>query len=129
MFHALTRQDVLNIVDLMMSEVRERAMEHEMELRVTNAAKEYLADVGFDPKMGARPLRRTIQDEVEDVISEMFLTKEICEGDIVLIDATQGEDRDAQSIVIKRDDERRTILEETASVATAGDAPLPVSTG
>ena len=128
-FHALTRQDVLNIVDLMMGEVRERATEHEMELRVTNAAKEYLADVGFDPKMGARPLRRTIQDEVEDVISEMFLTKEICEGDIVLIDATQGEDRDAQSIVIKRDDERRTILEETAPVAKADDAPLPVSTG
>ena len=128
-FRSLTRDDVLNIVDLMMAEVNVRAKEHEMELRVSSAAKEYLANVGFDPKMGARPLRRTIQDEVEDVISEMFLTKEICEGDIVLVDVTEGETREAQSITVSRVEEHRTILEETASVAIVDDEPLAVSTG
>ena len=126
-FHALTRQDVLNIVDLMMSEVRERAEEHEMELRISDAAKEYLADVGFDPKMGARPLRRKIQDEVEDVISEMYLTKEIQEGDIVQIDVAEVEENGPRSIVIAADLEHRRILEETA--AAVGDEPLALSTG
>ena len=128
-FRALTRIDVLNIVDLMMSEVRERAVEHEMELRISDAAKEYLADVGFDPKMGARPLRRKIQDEVEDVISEMYLTKEICEGDIVQVDVTEAEDDDARSIVIKADLEHRRILEESASAAEVDDEPVALSTG
>ena len=115
-FHALTRQDVLNIVDLMMSEVDARAVEHEMELRVTKAAKEYLADVGFDPKMGARPLRRKIQDEVEDVISEMYLTQDIQEGDIVTIDIEETKDGE-KSILIKADLDHRRIIEESASAA------------
>ena len=127
-FRALTRQDVLNIVDLMMSEVRERAEEHEMELRITDAAKEYLADVGFDPKMGARPLRRKIQDEVEDVISEMYLTKEVHEGDIVLIDVSEPVEDEERSIVIKPDLEHRQILEESASVAELGDETVALST-
>jgi ATP-dependent Clp protease ATP-binding subunit ClpC len=128
-FRALKRQDVLNIVDLMMSEVGERAEEHEMELRVSTAAKEYLADVGFDPKMGARPLRRKIQDEVEDIISELYLAKEIYEGDIVLIDATDVEEKDEKAIVITADLEQRRILEESASAAEVGDEPVALSTG
>ena len=128
-FRALKRQDVLNIVDLMMSEVGERAEEHEMELRVSTAAKEYLADVGFDPKMGARPLRRKIQDEVEDIISELYLAKEIYEGDIVLIDATDVEEKGEKAIVITADLEQRRILEESASAAEVGDEPVALSTG
>lgn len=127
-FRALTRQDVLDIVDLMMSEVQDRATEHEMELRITDAAKEYLAEVGFDPKMGARPLRRKIQDEVEDVISEMYLTKEIFEGDIVQIDVAEDDD-DEKSIVITPDVEHRRILEESASAAEVDDEPVALSTG
>ena len=126
-FHALTRQDVLNIVDLMMTDVSARAEEHEMELRISDTAKEYLADVGFDPKMGARPLRRKIQDEVEDVISEMYLTREICEGDIVLIDASEAEENEDRNIVITRDEEHRKILEESA-LAAVEDEPVAVPT-
>ena len=100
-----------------------------MELRISDAAKAYLADIGFDPKMGARPLRRKIQDEVEDVISEMYLTKEICEGDIVQIDVTETEDDEARSIAIMADLEHRRILEESASVAEVGDEPVALSTG
>ena len=127
-FRALTRDDVLNIVDLMMSEVEERAIEHEMTIRVTDAAKEYLAEVGFDPKMGARPLRRKIQDEVEDVISEMFLTNEISEGDIVLIDASDAEKPDDREIVITRDETHREILEESAIAAQIDDGPVFAAT-
>ena len=123
-FHALKRQDVLNIVDLMMSEVKDRAEEHEMVLRVTDAAKEYLADVGFDPKMGARPLRRKIQDEVEDVISEMYLTGDVHEGDIVVIDVTDSEDSEERSIVITIAEPPVDILEESAMVAQLGDEPV-----
>ena len=128
-FRALGRGDVLNIVDLMMSEVAERAEEHEMTLRVSDAAKEYLAEVGFDPKMGARPLRRKIQDEVEDVISEMFLTKSILEGDIVLIDASEAEKSADRSIVITPDEEHRKILEETALAAQVDDEPVALPAG
>ena len=128
-FRALGRGDVLNIVDLMMSEVAERAEEHEMSLRVSDAAKEYLAEVGFDPKMGARPLRRKIQDEVEDVISEMFLTKSILEGDIVLIDASEADKSADRSIVITPDEEHRKILEETALAAQVDDEPVALPAG
>ncbi len=127
-FRALDRQDVLNIVDLMMSEVRDRVEEHEMELRITDAAKTYLADTGFDPKMGARPLRRKIQDEVEDGISEMYLTGDLEEGDTVLIDATEAEDTGEQSIVITRDEAPVDILEESAMVAQLGDEPVFTAT-
>ena len=128
-FRALGRGDVLNIVDLMMSEVAERAEEHEMSIRVSDSAKEYLAEVGFDPKMGARPLRRKIQDEVEDVISEMFLTKEIYEGDIVLIDASEAEKPADRSIVITPDEGHRKILEETAAAAQVDDEPVALTAG
>ena len=128
-FRALGRGDVLNIVDLMMSEVAERAEEHEMSIRVSDSAKEYLAEVGFDPKMGARPLRRKIQDEVEDVISEMFLTKEIHEGDIVLIDASEAEKPADRSIVITPDEGHRKILEETAAAAQVDDEPVALTAG
>ena len=128
-FRALGRGDVLNIVDLMMSEVAERAEEHEMSIRVSDSAKEYLAEVGFDPKMGARPLRRKIQDEVEDVISEMFLTKEIYEGDIVLIDASEAEKPADRSIVVTPDEGHRKILEETAAAAQVDDEPVALTAG
>ena len=128
-FRALGRDDVLSIVDLMMSEVAERAEEHEMSIRVSDSAKEYLAEVGFDPKMGARPLRRKIQDEVEDVISEMFLTKEIHEGDIVLIDASEAEKPADRSIVITPDEGHRKILEETAAAAQVDDEPVALTAG
>ena len=131
-FRALNRRDVLNIVDLMMSEVEVRAGEHEMTLRMSDEAKEYLAKVGFDPKMGARPLRRRIQDEVEDVISEMYLTKEIYEGDIVMIDAKASEGSDEKAIVITPDTKNRRILEEAAAAAEAAkvdDEPVALSAG
>lgn len=109
-FHALGREDMPPIVDLLMSEVAERAEEHDIKLRVSPSAREYLADKGFDPKMGARPLRRLIQDEIEDEISELFLTGELQEGDIARIGARRAKDGE-RSITITHDRRNRRKLD------------------
>ena len=90
-FHALTREHIKAIVDLMLEEVEERLVEQEIELEATDAAKELLAEEGYDPKFGARPLRRVIQQKVEDRLSDGLLSGEFKRGSTVLIDA-EGEE-------------------------------------
>ena len=124
-FHALARGDILAIVDLMMGEVEERASSHEISITITDDARTYLAEKGFDPKMGARPLRRLIQDEVEDVISELYLKGDLIEGDVAQIDApvVKGEER---KILVTCDEENRKKLED--ALAAAELPPLAQST-
>ena len=114
-FHALGREDMPPIVDLLMSEVAARAEEHDIKLRISSSAREYLADKGFDPKMGARPLRRLIQDEIEDEISELFLTGELREGDIARVGARRAKDGE-RSITITHDKRHRQ-RQEAALIA------------
>jgi len=85
-FHALAREHILEIVDLMMKEVQARVLEHGWVLQSTDAAREWLAEHGYDPKFGARPLRRLIQDEVEDKLSEEHLKGGFSAGDVVEVD-------------------------------------------
>jgi ATP-dependent Clp protease ATP-binding subunit ClpC len=85
-FHPLAQEHIMEIVDLMLKEVQARVLEHGLVLQVTDAAREYLAVKGFDPKMGARPLRRLIQNEVEDRLSEELLSDRFKAGDIVEVD-------------------------------------------
>ncbi len=85
-FHALAREHILEIVDLMMKEVQARVLEHGWVLQSTDAAREWLAEHGYDPKFGARPLRRLIQDEVEDKLSEEHLKGSFSAGDVVEVD-------------------------------------------
>jgi ATP-dependent Clp protease ATP-binding subunit ClpC len=72
-FRALNMQDITQIVDLELDKVSLRMQEHEIELSATPEALEKLAELGFDPEMGARPLRRVIQQKVEDKLSDQFL--------------------------------------------------------
>ncbi len=72
-FSALSKENLLHIVDLMLSEVNEQIGRNEIHLEVTQAAKEKLVDMGYDPAMGARPLRRTIQDHIEDAIADFYI--------------------------------------------------------
>ena len=72
-FNALSKENLLHIVDLMLAEVNEQIGRNEIHLSVTQAAKEKLVDLGYDPKMGARPLRRTIQDHIEDAIADFYI--------------------------------------------------------
>ena len=94
-FHQLTQDEVLRIVDLRASELDERLHDKDMGLELTTAAKELLAKHGFDPVMGARPLRRAIQREIEDTMSEKILFGELKPGEIVVVDV-EGEDREAK---------------------------------
>ncbi len=89
-FHALSQMHILAIVDLMLDQVRSELAEKSISMEATNAAKEYLAEKGYDPNFGARPLRRVIQDTVEDKLSEELLGGKIHSGDIVVLDVEEG---------------------------------------
>jgi ATP-dependent Clp protease ATP-binding subunit ClpC len=85
-FHALNREEIKQIVDLELDKVRERLVEKQITLNVTDEAKGHFADEGYDPNFGARPLRRVIQSFVEDRLSEGILAGDFQTGDVVLID-------------------------------------------
>ena len=89
-FHQLTKAEILSIVDLMMNQVRQELKEKEIGLELTEAAKEHLGADGFDPVLGARPLRRLIQSEVEDALSDEVLSARLVRGDIAVIDFEEG---------------------------------------
>jgi ATP-dependent Clp protease ATP-binding subunit ClpC len=90
-FHSLSPEDVKQIVDLMMKRVTEQLKAKDLEIELTDAAKSLLADKGYDPALGARPLRREIQRLVEDPLSEKLLWKEFRAGQTVIVDARDGE--------------------------------------
>ncbi len=85
-FHQLTRDEILEIVDLMMNQVRAELDEKEIGLEITEAVKLHLGETGFDPVLGARPLRRLIQDEIEDSLSDEVLSRRLVAGDVAMID-------------------------------------------
>jgi ATP-dependent Clp protease ATP-binding subunit ClpC len=90
-FHSLTRENVKAIVDLMMYRIREQLKAKDVEIELTDDAKNLLAERGFDPALGARPLRRTLQRLVEDPLSEKLLWKEFKAGETVIVDARDNE--------------------------------------
>ena len=85
-FHPLEKSHIHQIVDLLLKEVGDRLKDHDLTLSWTENAKEYLSDHGFDPKMGARPLRRTIQEKVEDKLSDDLLSGKFTPGDSIQLD-------------------------------------------
>ena len=89
-FPQLSKPEVRQIVDLMISRLDKRLVEQNLSIELTDAAKELLADRGFDPVLGARPLRRAVQRDIEDALSEKILFGEIATGSHILVDA-QGE--------------------------------------
>jgi ATP-dependent Clp protease ATP-binding subunit ClpC len=90
-FHALTKEHIRKIVDLMLNQVATSLKEKNVTLEVTDAAKDFLGDKGYDPVFGARPLRRVIQNLVEDKLSEALLRGEFLHGDTVIVDCSEGE--------------------------------------
>ncbi len=89
-FHRLTKEQVKQIVDLQMKEISQRLKEQGITIELTEAAREWLAEKGYDPNFGARPLRRTLQRQVESPLSKRLLRGEFKEGDTVVVDV--GED-------------------------------------
>jgi ATP-dependent Clp protease ATP-binding subunit ClpC len=90
-FHALTKDQITQIVDLEVAKVASRLGGHNIRLQLTDAGRVLLADMGYDPDMGARPLRRVIQANVEDRLSDALLANVFKDGDLVLIDAQDGQ--------------------------------------
>jgi ATP-dependent Clp protease ATP-binding subunit ClpC len=90
-FHSLSRENVKSIVDLMIRRVEDQLKAKDVDIELTDAAKDVLAEKGYDPALGARPLRRTIQRMVEDQLSEKLLYKEFTAGQTIIVDARDGE--------------------------------------
>ncbi len=90
-FHALSREHIHSIVDLMMNMVRAELADHKVSLEITEAVRDFLAEKGYDPVFGARPLRRLIQNEIEDRLSEEVLGGRLHAGDTAYIDVEEGE--------------------------------------
>jgi len=84
-FPPLTKEQIISMVDNMIASVELRMKDRDMSLELTQVAKDLLATKGFDPVLGARPLRRTIQREIEDVLAEKMLFGEVGPGQIVLV--------------------------------------------
>ncbi|MGI9195737.1 MAG: ATP-dependent Clp protease ATP-binding subunit [Candidatus Nanopelagicus sp.] len=91
-FHQLTENEIIKIVDLMVAQLDERLKAKDMGIELTTGAKSLLAKRGYDPVLGARPLRRTIQRELEDVLSEKMLFGDLKAGEIILVDVSDATD-------------------------------------
>ena len=101
-FKALSKENLLQIVDLMLDDVNKRLSSNNIHLDVTEKVKEKLVDLGYDPKMGARPLRRTIQDYIEDAITDYYLENP-SEKDLKAVMTSKGK------IVIKSKNKTETV--------------------
>ncbi|MFZ5807895.1 MAG: ATP-dependent Clp protease ATP-binding subunit [Chloroflexota bacterium] len=110
-FRSLSKDDIKQIVDLELRKVAQRLEEHAISLVATPSAQELLAEMGYDPDMGARPLRRVIQQKVEDVLSDALLAGQFDDGDTVVVDAVEGE------IKLMRADEQQTRPPEEMATA------------
>jgi ATP-dependent Clp protease ATP-binding subunit ClpC len=99
-FHELSRDEVKSIVDLMIQRIEEQLKSQDVDIELTEVAKDFLARAGYDPALGARPLRRAIQRHVEDSISEKILWKEYEAGDTIIVDVEVAEG--TERIVFKK---------------------------
>lgn len=91
LFGSLSREQIQQIVELQMREIAERLQEQSITIELTLAARDYMAQIGFDPQFGARPLRRTLQRRVESPLSRKLLANEFHAGDIVIVDLQDKE--------------------------------------
>ncbi len=119
-FRSLNKEDIREIVQLELEKVNDRLEESNIHLRATDEALAYLAEEGYNPEMGARPLRRVIQHKIEDKLSDALLAKEFEEGQNILIDleVTQEDGAEVKKIVFKHD--TQADQEETPDLAAVG---------
>jgi ATP-dependent Clp protease ATP-binding subunit ClpC len=111
-FRALSREDIHHIVSLELDKVGERLQENEIKLTASPAALDRLAEEGYDPEMGARPLRRVIQLKVEDRLSDAVLAEQFKAGDVVVVDI----DPETDEIVLRKREETPTESEQPLGI-------------
>jgi ATP-dependent Clp protease ATP-binding subunit ClpC len=100
-FHKLSKDEIKVIVDLLLTRIRESMAERELQLELSEEAKEMLADKGWDPSMGARPLRRAIQRYIEDPLADFVLRSQVVPGSTILVDApAEGAESDEVRLTV-----------------------------
>jgi ATP-dependent Clp protease ATP-binding subunit ClpC len=119
-FHKLTKVEIMSIVELMMKRLRDQMGQHEAVIELTESAKELLVDKGYDPTMGARPLRRAIQRFIEDPLADFVLGRELGAGSTILIDRKNDDEVDITVIPAEITPEKVTVPPEEP-VASADD--------
>jgi ATP-dependent Clp protease ATP-binding subunit ClpC len=121
-FHQLDQDEIFEIVDLMIAKLDERLKDRDMGIELRPAAKKLLSERGYDPVLGARPLRRTIQREIEDMLSEKILFGELRPGTIVIVD-TEGAGEEAKFTFNSRPKPDSVPTDAAALVAATASEP------
>jgi ATP-dependent Clp protease ATP-binding subunit ClpC len=128
-FHQLTKEEIIEMVDLMIGRVGKQLKTKDMAMELSDKAKALLAKRGFDPVLGARPLRRTIQREIEDQLSEKILFDEVGPGQLVTVDVDNWDgEGNGEDAVFTFKGARKPVEEDLASTG-AHAAGGPSTTG
>jgi ATP-dependent Clp protease ATP-binding subunit ClpC len=123
-FHKLTKEEIKTIVELLLRRIRESLAERELQLELTEDAKDLLVDKGWDPSMGARPLRRAIQRYIEDPLADFVLKAELTPGATVMVErAPDGEDPEVSLTVVEPKKVPAAVGGGAQEEGSDGDAP------
>jgi ATP-dependent Clp protease ATP-binding subunit ClpC len=122
-FHKLTKDEIMVIVELMMKRLRDQMGDHEAVIELTESAKELLVDKGYDPTMGARPLRRAIQRFIEDPLADFVLGRELGTGSTILIDRKNEDEVDITVIPAEITPEKVTVPPDEPTASAEDDVP------
>jgi ATP-dependent Clp protease ATP-binding subunit ClpC len=126
-FHKLTKEEIMTIVDLMMKRLRDQMGEHEAMIELTDGAKELLVEKGYDPTMGARPLRRAIQRYIEDPLADFVLGREVGPGSTILVDRKNEDEVDITVIPAEITPEKVTVPPDEPADSADGEPDEPRS--
>ena len=124
-FPQLSKPELLQIVDLFVKQLKDRLLDRDMYIEITTPARERLAEIGYDPTLGARPLRRAMQREIEDQLSEKILGAELLAGDTVMVDVAEGK----FTFETKRDQQKSHGEASAAAAAAAASTGLTPGQG
>jgi ATP-dependent Clp protease ATP-binding subunit ClpC len=125
-FHKLSKDEIKTIVDLLLKRLREQMATHEASIELTDDAKEMLVEKGYDPAMGARPLRRAIQRHIEDPLADFVLGRELGPGATILVDRKNEDEVDITVIPAEITPEKVTVPpEEPLDSSADEDEPEP----
>jgi ATP-dependent Clp protease ATP-binding subunit ClpC len=120
-FHKLTKEEIMTIVDLVLRRLREQMVEHEVAIELTDGAKELLVEKGYDPAMGARPLRRAIQRYIEDPLADFVLGRSLEPGSTILVERKNEDDVDISIIPGEITPEKVTVPPEEPQASGEDD--------
>jgi ATP-dependent Clp protease ATP-binding subunit ClpC len=122
-FHKLTKEEIKTIVDLMMKRLKEQMGEHEAAIELSEDAKELLVEKGYDPAMGARPLRRAIQHYIEDPLADSVLGRSLKPGSTIMVERKDDEEVDISVIEGPEPEPEKVTVPPEEPSADAGDEP------